>query len=182
MNKNDYIIRLETKNDYREVENLAREAFWNLSFPGCDEHYFIHVMRDHKSYIPELGYILEKDGKIIVFETKAVCITCIVSVVCGILLSLDYWTFGAVIPQIRQADAVGLSFVSLVSSLLYGGICEELLLRLFVLSLFAFIIWKIFFRKSITSEKNEVPKIVFLIANIVASLLFAADRKCRKTR
>ncbi len=65
MNKNDYIIRLETKNDYREVENLAREAFWNLSFPGCDEHYFIHVMRDHESFIPELGYVLEKDGKII---------------------------------------------------------------------------------------------------------------------
>lgn len=32
MNKNDYIIRLETKKDYYEVENLAREAFWNLSF------------------------------------------------------------------------------------------------------------------------------------------------------
>ena len=45
MNKNDYIIRLETENDYREVENLAREAFWNLSVPGCNEHYFIHVMR-----------------------------------------------------------------------------------------------------------------------------------------
>ena len=40
MNKNDYIIRLETKKDYREVENLAREAFWNLSVPGCYEHYF----------------------------------------------------------------------------------------------------------------------------------------------
>ena len=54
MNKNDYIIRLETEKDYREVENLAREAFWNLSVPGCDEHYFIHVMRKHKDFIPEL--------------------------------------------------------------------------------------------------------------------------------
>ena len=44
MNKNDYIIRLETEKDFREVENLAREAFWNLSVPGCDEHFFIHVM------------------------------------------------------------------------------------------------------------------------------------------
>lgn len=48
MNKNDYIIRLETEKDYREVENLAREAFWNLSVPGCYEHYFIHVIRKHK--------------------------------------------------------------------------------------------------------------------------------------
>ncbi|MBQ8724559.1 MAG: N-acetyltransferase [Oscillospiraceae bacterium] len=65
MNKNDYIIRLETENDYREVENLAREAFWNLSVPGCNEHYFVHVMRSHEDFIPELGYVLEADGKII---------------------------------------------------------------------------------------------------------------------
>ena len=65
MNKNDYIIRLETEKDYREVENLAREAFWNLSFPGCDEHYFIHVLRSHEAFIPELDYVIEADGKII---------------------------------------------------------------------------------------------------------------------
>lgn len=73
MNKNDYIIRLETENDYRETENLAREAFWNLSFPGCNEHYFIHVMRSHDAFIPELGYVIEKDGRIIgsIMYTKA---------------------------------------------------------------------------------------------------------------
>ena len=73
MNKNDYIIRLETENDYREVENLAREAFWNLSVPGCNEHYFVHVMRSHEDFIPELGYVLEADGKNIgnIMYTKA---------------------------------------------------------------------------------------------------------------
>ena len=65
MNKNDYIIRLETEKDYYEVENLAREAFWNLSNPGCDEHYFIHVMRKHESFIPELAHVIDLDGKII---------------------------------------------------------------------------------------------------------------------
>jgi len=65
MNKSDYIIRKETKNDYREVENLNREAFWNLSVPGCSEHYFVHVMRDHKDFIPELAHVLEIDGKIV---------------------------------------------------------------------------------------------------------------------
>ncbi len=65
MNKYDYIIRLENENDYREVENLAREAFWNLSVPGCTEHYFIHMMRDHEDFIPELDHVLEMDGKII---------------------------------------------------------------------------------------------------------------------
>lgn len=65
MKNNDFIIRRETKNDYREVENLAREAFWNLSEPGCFEHYFIHIMRDHEDFIPELDYVIELDGKII---------------------------------------------------------------------------------------------------------------------
>ena len=65
MNKNDYIIRLETENDYFEVENLAREAFWNLSVPGCSEHYFIHVLRQHEAFIPELDFVIETDGKII---------------------------------------------------------------------------------------------------------------------
>lgn len=65
MNKSDYIIRKETKNDYREVENLNREAFWNLSVPGCSEHYFVHVMRDHKDFIPELAHVLEIGGRIV---------------------------------------------------------------------------------------------------------------------
>lgn len=73
MNKNDYIIRLETEKDYREVENLAREAFWNLSVPGCNEHYFVHILRQHEDFIPELDFILEADGKIIgsIMYTKA---------------------------------------------------------------------------------------------------------------
>ena len=28
-------IRPETKDDYRAVENLTREAFWNVYRPGC---------------------------------------------------------------------------------------------------------------------------------------------------
>ena len=63
--QNDYIIRLETENDYREVENLTREAFWNVYKPGCDEHYFVHMMRNHPDFIPELAFVIEKDGKII---------------------------------------------------------------------------------------------------------------------
>ena len=65
MNKNDYIIRLETKNDYREVEILTREAFWNLSVPGCNEHYLVHILRQHEDFVPELDFVLESDGKII---------------------------------------------------------------------------------------------------------------------
>lgn len=65
MNKNDCIIRLETPNDYRAVENLTREAFWNQNVYGCDEHYLVHTMRDHADFISELDFVLEKDGEII---------------------------------------------------------------------------------------------------------------------
>lgn len=44
MKKNDCMIRLEKKEDYREVENLIRESFWNVYRPGCYEHYVIHVL------------------------------------------------------------------------------------------------------------------------------------------
>jgi len=66
-------IRLETEKDYREVENLTREAFWNVYKPGADEHYFVHKMRAHRDFIPELAFVVEKDGVIIgnIMHTKA---------------------------------------------------------------------------------------------------------------
>lgn len=65
MNKNDYIIRLEEKKDYKEVENLVRESFWNVYRPGCSEHYVIHVLRDDPAFVPELDFVMEKDGRLI---------------------------------------------------------------------------------------------------------------------
>ena len=66
-------VRLETEGDYRAVEELTREAFWNVYKPGADEHYFVHVMRKHPDFIPELAFVLERDGKIIgnIMYTKA---------------------------------------------------------------------------------------------------------------
>lgn len=65
MNKKDYHIRLETPADYQEVENLTREAFWNVYRPGCMEHYVLHCYRGNKDFIPELDLVMEKDGRII---------------------------------------------------------------------------------------------------------------------
>lgn len=47
------------------VEEITREAFWNLYSPGCDEHYLCHLLRDHKDFIPELDFVAEKDGNVI---------------------------------------------------------------------------------------------------------------------
>ena len=65
MNKNDYIIRLEKPGDQRAVEYLIRESFWNVYRPGCSEHYVIHVLRGDPAFIPELDFVMEKDGKLI---------------------------------------------------------------------------------------------------------------------
>ena len=58
-------IRLEKPEDYREVENLTREAFWNVYRPGCTEHYVLHCYRDNPDFIPELDFVMEEDGRII---------------------------------------------------------------------------------------------------------------------
>ena len=65
MSKNDHIIRLERKEDHREVETLVRESFWNVYRPGCLEHYVLNQLRDDPAFIPELDFIMEKDGRII---------------------------------------------------------------------------------------------------------------------
>ena len=65
MNKNDYVIRLERKEEYRTVENLVREAFWNVYRPGCSEHYVIHVLRDDPAFVKELDFVMEQDGNLI---------------------------------------------------------------------------------------------------------------------
>lgn len=65
MSKNDHIIRLERKDEYREVENLVRESFWNVYRPGCLEHYVLHQLRDDPAFVPELDFVMEKNGRII---------------------------------------------------------------------------------------------------------------------
>lgn len=63
MNKNDYIIRLEKENEHREIENLVREAFWNVYRPGCTEHLVLHRLRSDPAFVRELDFVMEKDGK-----------------------------------------------------------------------------------------------------------------------
>lgn len=65
MNKNDYIIRLERKEEYREVENLVRQSFWNVYRPGCLEHYVLNQLRNDAAFVSELDFVIEKDGELI---------------------------------------------------------------------------------------------------------------------
>ena len=84
-------IRLEQPQDYREVENLTREAFWNVYRPGCTEHYVLNRFRDNPDFIPELDLVMEEDGRIIghVMFSKAQIIKKDGS-------TLPSWTFGPI--------------------------------------------------------------------------------------
>ena len=63
--KNDFLIRPEEPRDFRAVEALVRESFWNVYRPGCSEHYVIHVLRDDPAFVRELDFVMEQDGRLI---------------------------------------------------------------------------------------------------------------------
>ena len=65
MEKENIVIRRETEADFRAVETLVREAFWNVYRPGCLEHYVIHQLRNDPAFVPELDFVMEKDGRLI---------------------------------------------------------------------------------------------------------------------
>ena len=65
MNTNNINIRLEKEEEYREVENLVRESFWNVYRPGCYEHYVLNQLRDDPAFVPELDFVMEQDGRLI---------------------------------------------------------------------------------------------------------------------
>ena len=66
-------IRNEKEEDYKIVEEITRNAFYNLYVPGCVEHYLVHIMRQHEDFIPALDFVAELDGQVIgnIMYTKA---------------------------------------------------------------------------------------------------------------
>lgn len=119
-----------------------------------------------------LGYILsQKLGLMrpLRIEKKPVITTVALTLVCGIILSTDNFLFSKQIPQIAEMYTKKPSFEYWMASVFYGGVIEEVMMRLFVMSLLSFVMWKLFFRKS-----EAVPTGVLIAANMIAALLFAA--------
>ena len=64
------IIRLEKEEEHHKVENLVRNSFWNVSRPGCLEHFVLHQLRKDPAFVPELDFVMflkenDKEGQII---------------------------------------------------------------------------------------------------------------------
>lgn len=111
---------------------------------------------------------LWKDEKKITI--KPIILSIIISVIGGMVLILsDLLFFGKYSQIIMDSYLTKPTIAYLVASVMYGGVIEEVMLRLFWMSLVAFILWKIFDRKSDSASTG-----VLITANIIASLLFAA--------
>lgn len=65
MKQDSMVIRGERREEYRQVEELVRESFWDVYRPGCWEHYVLHVLREQADYVSELALVAEKDGELI---------------------------------------------------------------------------------------------------------------------
>lgn len=58
-------LRPERPSDYRETENVTREAFWNHYTPGCNEHYLIHILRKCPAFVPQLDVVAVRGNQIV---------------------------------------------------------------------------------------------------------------------
>lgn len=103
------------------------------------------------------------------FEKGTLGKTLPLCVLAGVLFSLDYWTFGVWIPGLREATDLTFSLHVVMASVLYGGVVEEVMMRLFLMSLLAWLGWKICFRR-----QENAPSGVIVFANVVSAMLFAA--------
>lgn len=107
MTNMDILIRPETENDYFENESVTREAFWNLYVPGCNEHYLVHLLRNHPDYLPDFSFVAEYQKKIIgnIFYAKS-------HVINELDQKMDTLTFGpvSVLPA-YQRKGVGTALI-----------------------------------------------------------------------
>ena len=104
------------------------------------------------------------------FEKKPLAAAVIVAVAGGLGIILpDLLYFGNFVPAIRDSYLVKPNAATIIGSVIYGGVIEEVMLRLFLMSLIALILHKIFGR-----GKAQPSSAVLVVSNIIAALLFAA--------
>lgn len=119
------IIRTERPTDYREVENLTREAFWNVYRPGCLEHFVLHHYRRNPDFIPELSLVMEAYHQIIghVMYSRA-------QIIGEDGRILPAWTFGPIsIHPLYQRQGYGLRLLrhslTMARGMGVGVVCME---------------------------------------------------------
>lgn len=102
------IIRIEEKKDNFVVENLTREAFWNIYNPGCVEHYLVHQARFSSSFLKDLSLVVEIKGQVVahIMYSK-------VKIINDIEERHDFLCFGpvSVLPE-YQNQGIGMNLIN----------------------------------------------------------------------
>ena len=96
------------------------------------------------------------------------CALAVAAVSGGVIMFLDLAVFSNSSQAIADSYAVKPTLDFIIASVLYGGVIEEVMLRLFMMSLVALVLHKIF------DKNGEVSTSVLVAANVVAAILFAA--------
>ena len=105
-------------------------------------------------------------GNVFAGDAAATIIT-IIAALC--LFPGDKLIFGSFSSWVNDQYHISPGLPKIISGLLVGGVIEEVMMRLFFMSLLALIISKIFCK-----NEKDIPVKVFAAANIISALLFAA--------
>ena len=101
---------------------------------------------------------------------KAIITTTIIAIIAALILFPgDKLLFGSMNTWVAEQYTIKPTIYKIIGGLLVGGIIEEVMMRLFLMSLLVFIGSKIFYRKN-----KEIPVRAYVIANIMVALVFAA--------
>lgn len=104
------------------------------------------------------------------FDKNSLVLATIIGLVTSIILSAsDKFIFAQYLP--KQTETYRFSLVYFISSILYGGVVEELMLRLFMMSLIVLILWKLFAK---SKDKSIIPNWIYITAIFLSAILFAA--------
>ena len=121
--------------------------------------------------LASIGIVLSKKIKLwkdFKLNKKAILTTTITTIIGALILFPgDKLIFGSLSTWVSEQYTLKPTIYKMIGGLLVGGIIEEVMIRLFFMSLVVFIIFKIL-------KKKEISTKVYIIANIIAALLFAA--------
>ncbi len=151
----ELLKQLEDQNVSREMVALASMVQYGIPFGVI---------------LASIGIVLSKKvylWKEFKLDKKAIIVTAIITIISALILFPgDKLIFGSFNTWIYEQYTVRPTIYKIIGGLLVGGIIEEVMMRLFFMSLIVFIMSKIL-------NKKEIPTLVFIIANVLASLLFA---------
>ena len=155
----EYLKMLQDQNVTKEMVGLASMIEYGITFGVI---------------LALIGILLSKKINLwnkFKLDKKAIIVTLIIAVISALVLFPgDKLIFGSLNSWVNDQYTVKPTIYKILGGLLVGGIIEEVMLRLFFMSLVVFIGNKIF-----NKNKKEIPVKLYIIANIFASLLFAAS-------